>query len=229
MRQGTEHLIASSHCLAPVPNPVQLTEERSRQLLSHRGFVQTVDVDFPRGHAAFVSESWNTDGLHDGYLRAVSIDGETAYVSASDGPFTKRGAVYRARLGSAFVRCEVGLPEWFPDNVDTGRLDAAAVVSSLVSGMRSHSLKTTVSPGRPTRFPMRSRRSVSGRAEKASRPALRGGPMVLLWPRPLSRRAGGSGCSPRTGPAPDLVCSASSRSPQPVRRFPPSGGSRCST
>ena len=160
MRQGTEHLIASSHCLAPVPNPVQLTEERSRQLLSHRGFVQTVDVDFPRGHAAFVSESWNTDGLHDGYLRAVSIDGETAYVSASDGPFTKRGAVYRARLGSAFVRCEVGLPEWFPDNVDTGRLDAAAVVSSLVSGMRSHSLKTTVSPGRPTRFPMRSRRSV---------------------------------------------------------------------
>ena len=71
------------------------------------------------------SWSWNTEGLHASYLRAVCIDRETAYVSASDGPFTKRGAVYRARLGSAFVRCEEGLPEWFPGNVDTGHLDAA--------------------------------------------------------------------------------------------------------
>jgi hypothetical protein len=71
------------------------------------------------------SWSWSTVGLHDSYLRAVCIDGETAYVSASDGPFTKRGAVYRARLGSAFVRCGQGLPEWFPGNVDTGGLDAA--------------------------------------------------------------------------------------------------------
>jgi hypothetical protein len=71
------------------------------------------------------SWSWNTEGLHDSYLRAVCIDGETAYVSASDGPFTQRGAVYRARLGSAFVRCQEGLPEWFPSNVDTGHLDAA--------------------------------------------------------------------------------------------------------
>jgi hypothetical protein len=71
------------------------------------------------------SWSWNTEGLHDSYLRAVCLDGETAYVSASDGPFTKRAAVYRARLGSAFVRCEEGLSEWFPHNVDTGHLDAA--------------------------------------------------------------------------------------------------------
>jgi hypothetical protein len=70
------------------------------------------------------SWSWSTEGLHGHYLRAVCIDGGTAYVSASDGPFTKRGAVYRARLGSAFVRCEEGLPEWFPGNVDTGHLDA---------------------------------------------------------------------------------------------------------
>jgi hypothetical protein len=68
--------------------------------------------------------SWNTEGLHESYLRAVCIDDESVYVSASDGPFTKRGAVYRARLGSAFVRCDDGLPEWFPDNVDTAHLDA---------------------------------------------------------------------------------------------------------
>jgi hypothetical protein len=71
------------------------------------------------------SWSWSTEGLHGSYLRAVSIDGESAYVSASEGPFTRRGAVYRARLGSAFVRCEEGLPEWFSANVDTGHLDAA--------------------------------------------------------------------------------------------------------
>ena len=70
------------------------------------------------------SWSWSTEGLHDSYLRAACIDGGTAYVSASDGPFTKRGAVYRAPLGSAFVRCAEGLPKWFPGNVDTGHLDA---------------------------------------------------------------------------------------------------------
>ena len=70
------------------------------------------------------SWSWNTEGLHGSYLRAVCIDGETAFVSASDGPFTKRGAVYRTRLGSAFLRCEKGLPRWFTGNVDTGHLDA---------------------------------------------------------------------------------------------------------
>ncbi len=72
------------------------------------------------------SWSWNAEGLHESYLRAACIDGDTAYVSASDGPFTTRGAVYRAQLGTAFVHCEVGLPKWFPGNVDTGHLDAAA-------------------------------------------------------------------------------------------------------
>lgn len=71
------------------------------------------------------SWSWSTEGLHDSYLRAVAIDGENAYVSASDGPFTRRGTVYRARLGTAFVRCQEGLPEWFAGNVDTAHLDAA--------------------------------------------------------------------------------------------------------
>src|SRR5438067_2448876 len=46
------------------------------------------------------SWSWTTDGLHGHYLRAVALDTDTAFVSASDGPFTKRGAVYRSRLGS---------------------------------------------------------------------------------------------------------------------------------
>jgi hypothetical protein len=82
-------------------------------------------VGFGWSDDAGTSWSWRTDGLHASYLRAACIDGAIAYVSASDGPFTKRAAVYRARLGSAFVRCEEGLPQWFPSNVDTGHLDAA--------------------------------------------------------------------------------------------------------
>jgi hypothetical protein len=81
-------------------------------------------VGFGWSHDSGKSWSWTTAGLHDSYLRAVALDGETAYVSASDGPLTQRGAVYRARLGSAFVRCEDGLPNWFFGNVDTGHLDA---------------------------------------------------------------------------------------------------------
>jgi hypothetical protein len=82
-------------------------------------------VGFGWSEDAGRSWSWNTEGLHGSYLRAVAIDGETVYVSASDGPFTRRGAVYTARLGQAFTRCEKGLPEWFPGNVDTQHLDAA--------------------------------------------------------------------------------------------------------
>ncbi len=82
--------------------------------------------------------SWNTEGLQDSYLRAVCVDGESAYVSASDGPFTRRGAVYRARLGSAFVRCDEGLPEWFPENVDTGHLDAAGGRAAIGFGEEVH-------------------------------------------------------------------------------------------
>ena len=84
------------------------------------------------------SWSWSTEGLHDHYLRAVCLHGGTAYVSASDGPFTKRGAVYRARLGSAFVRCEEGLPDWFPGNVDTGHLDAVGSRAAIGFGREVH-------------------------------------------------------------------------------------------
>jgi hypothetical protein len=71
------------------------------------------------------SWSWTTDGLPGHYLRAVALDGDTAFVSASDGPFTKSGAVFRAQLGSSFARLETGLPDRFAGNVDSGRLDAA--------------------------------------------------------------------------------------------------------
>jgi hypothetical protein len=91
----------------------------------HESVVVAAAVGFGWSDDAGTSWSWCTDGLHESYLRAACVDGDMAYVSASDGPFTKRAAVYRARLGSTFVRCEGGLPRWFGTNVDTGHLDAA--------------------------------------------------------------------------------------------------------
>ena len=47
-------------------------------------------------------------------------------VTASTGPFTEEGAVYRKPLsnGQPFERCETGLPNVFNHNIDTFCLDA---------------------------------------------------------------------------------------------------------
>jgi hypothetical protein len=66
-------------------------------------------------------------GLHATYARAVAFTTGAVLVSVSDGPFTKRGAVYRRSLdGGDAERCTRGLPEWLAGNVDTGCLDAHA-------------------------------------------------------------------------------------------------------
>ena len=74
-------------------------------------------------------ESWSfeVDGLHGTYLRAVAVANETVLVTASTGPYTDRAAVYRKRLDvrEPFQRCSLGLPQWFPENIDTHCLAAS--------------------------------------------------------------------------------------------------------
>ncbi|MCS6927376.1 MAG: hypothetical protein NZ578_15910, partial [Candidatus Binatia bacterium] len=69
---------------------------------------------------------FETSGLHGRYLRAVAVAGETIVVTASTGPYTKRAAVYRKPLHGEgpFERCWRGLPEWFPENINTACLAA---------------------------------------------------------------------------------------------------------
>jgi hypothetical protein len=66
-----------------------------------------------------------TDGLHATYCRAVALAGDVMFVSASTGPRTDQGALYRRAIDSdaPFERCTDGLPEWQPHNIDTGCLD----------------------------------------------------------------------------------------------------------
>jgi hypothetical protein len=71
------------------------------------------------------SWQWTVGGLHADYCRAAAVDGDFAYVTASTGPTTRDGRLYRAaRLGDAFEPCGGGLPQSFPFNLDTGSLAA---------------------------------------------------------------------------------------------------------
>ena len=67
--------------------------------------------------------SWRFDtvGIHGRYMRAVAVSGETVVVTASMGHNSNRAALYRRSVGSdgPFEKCEVGLPEWFGQNIDT--------------------------------------------------------------------------------------------------------------
>jgi hypothetical protein len=77
---------------------------------------------------------WSDDGLHGRYCRAVAVAEGWLLASASTGPGTTEGAVYRRPLGdpeAPFTRCggagegDGGLPRAFPHNVDTFDLAAA--------------------------------------------------------------------------------------------------------
>jgi hypothetical protein len=68
--------------------------------------------------------SWTTDGLHAAYSRAVALDGDDIFVTASTGPSSTDGRLYRGRLGGALEQCSTGLPGSFPFNIDSGTLTA---------------------------------------------------------------------------------------------------------
>jgi hypothetical protein len=69
---------------------------------------------------------YSTEGLHAPYARAVALDGDVLFLSASTGPRGGRAAVYRREPGGdVFDKCEGGLPEWFGQNIDSHRLAAA--------------------------------------------------------------------------------------------------------
>jgi hypothetical protein len=66
-----------------------------------------------------------TDGLHGPYARAVApVDGGVV-VSASSGPFSHDGALYRRPDGGGFERCDDGIPGTFDGNVDSHTVAAA--------------------------------------------------------------------------------------------------------
>jgi hypothetical protein len=76
------------------------------------GLAETVD-----GGTAW---TFQDEGLHAPYARAVAVAGDTVLITASTGPRGGRAALYRRRVeGGPFERCQSGLPEWFDRNIDT--------------------------------------------------------------------------------------------------------------
>jgi hypothetical protein len=72
-------------------------------------------------------ERWHftAEGLHAPYARAVALDGERLFLSASTGPRGGRAALYRREPGvDGFERCNDMLPDWFPGNIDSHCLAA---------------------------------------------------------------------------------------------------------
>jgi hypothetical protein len=90
---------------------------------------------------------FTTDGLHASYCRAVAVAGGHVLVTASTGPFTTQGAVYRRSLegDEPFVRCTNGLPECFEGNIDTFQL--AAKGTDVVIGTGDGQLFTSADAG----------------------------------------------------------------------------------
>jgi hypothetical protein len=73
-------------------------------------------------------ETWrfSTDSLHAAYSRAVALDGDALFMTASTGPRGGRAAVYRRAAGEdTFDKCSGGLPEWFAQNIDSHHLAAS--------------------------------------------------------------------------------------------------------
>jgi hypothetical protein len=88
--------------------------------------VAAAAIGFGRSLDGGATWDWTADGLHGSYCRAVAVAGDTALVTASTGPGSRRGAIYRRPLrdDGAFEKCVGGLPEWFPFNLDTFQLAA---------------------------------------------------------------------------------------------------------
>jgi outer membrane protein assembly factor BamB len=67
-------------------------------------------------------QSWTitSHGLHSSYCRALAASDDTVLISASTGPRTQQGALYRGSVaGDTLEQCHKGLPEWFSSNIDT--------------------------------------------------------------------------------------------------------------
>ena len=80
-------------------------------------------------------ETWTfvDRGLHAPYARAIAVGEDALFMTASDGPFGGRAALYRlSDETETFIKCESGLPEWFEGNIDSGCLAASG--ASVVFG-----------------------------------------------------------------------------------------------
>ena len=76
--------------------------------------------------------SWDAEGLHGSYCRAVAVAGDQVLLSSSTGPRQTRGAVYRRGLGEAGSWTRTG--PFVDGNIDTFWLTAAGDHAAFATG-----------------------------------------------------------------------------------------------
>ena len=111
--------------------PTIAVDDDVHQVLAHPAdpamVVAAASVGLCRSTDGGATWTASIEGLHASYARAVAFVGDDVLVSASDGPFTTRSAIYRAPVaGGPAVQVTGGLPQWLDGNVDTGCLAANA-------------------------------------------------------------------------------------------------------
>jgi len=88
--------------------------------------VAATALGLAESHDAGGTWRFTTDGLRASYARAVALNGDALFMSASTGPRGGRAAVYRRAPGEdSFGKCSGGLPEWFAHNIDSHQLAAS--------------------------------------------------------------------------------------------------------
>jgi hypothetical protein len=85
--------------------------------------VATGAAGFGRSTDEGVGWTWDADGMHGSYCRAVAVAGDQVLVTASTGPRQTRGAVYQRALGGAGPWTRTG--PLVDGNIDTFWLAAA--------------------------------------------------------------------------------------------------------
>jgi hypothetical protein len=115
---------------------VERDNDTHQVLAADDTIVVAAAVGFGQSDDGGRSFRWTADGLHDTYCRAVTVADRFALVTASGGPRSREGAIYRRPLDAddtPFAKCHDGLPEWFGGNIDTFQLAAHGSTVALAS------------------------------------------------------------------------------------------------
>jgi hypothetical protein len=97
--------------------------------------VAAASVGLCRSRDGGATWDFESDGMELAYARAVAIIGDEVLISGSEGPRSRRAAIYRAPVdGGAIEPVIGGLPHHLGGNVDTGCLATDGAQVALVDG-----------------------------------------------------------------------------------------------
>jgi hypothetical protein len=119
--------------------PTLAVDDDAHQVVAHPTrpeiAVAAASVGLCRSTDGGASWTSTTDGMEMSYARGVAIVGDDVLVTVSDGPWSKRSAVYHAPVdGGPLTKVAGGLPEYLHGNIDTRCIVSDGTGVALVDG-----------------------------------------------------------------------------------------------